>query len=341
MNFWRSCHSTERGQAAELRALTRRSCVLAIATTLSLVGASCSASFSIGGQSVEEAAVELIEGDLAELIGLPLVAECPEVVDPDVGTEFSCTATSNDGRVAGFDVLVDREDHIDVQTTNVITAESVPKFVDVIVSGIDEESGGAQVAVDCGDQSIIADESDSFTCDLTGDGADPGASVLVTVTDFKDGTLNYETNGFVWFVPENLAVELIEGDLASSLGIEMAAACPGGVETAVGTEFLCTGTTPDGRVVEILGLVDEPNHIDLNTTNLIRGEVLVNLEEAAANVLEPQTGPVVLDCGRETVVLDTDAALRCGIELVDGSDSAIAVLTFTDIDAGDFTITIE
>lgn len=306
-----------------------------------VVLASCSGSFSIGGQTVEEAAVELIEGELSEIVGLTFVADCPEVVDPEVGTEFSCTAATDRGAIAHFDVLVDREDHIDVQTTNLVSVEAFPKFESVISDGIAEESGGAQVVVDCGEEAIIADAADSFSCALTGDGADPEASVVVTVTDFDDGTIEYETTDFTYFVPELLAVDLIEGELASGLGIEMAATCPTEIDTTVGTEFTCTGETPDGHVVQIAGLVDEPDHIDLNTTNLLRGDVMVRLEDAAAAVLEPETGPVVLDCGREAVVLDADSKMRCDIASADGTETAIAVLTITDLDTGDFTIDIE
>ncbi len=93
-----------RGRRRPLRA---RTLLLTLATLFVVTACSGDISFSIGGQSVDDAAVELIEGDLADQIGLgELTAACPEVPDAEVGTEFDCTATTADGAVieiAGVD----------------------------------------------------------------------------------------------------------------------------------------------------------------------------------------------------------------------------------------------
>ena len=83
--------------------------------TLALVAVACTSGgidFQIGGQSVQEAAVELIEDDLADDLGTELTAECPEVPDAEVGTEFMCTATTPEGDEIPVDAVIDREDHI-------------------------------------------------------------------------------------------------------------------------------------------------------------------------------------------------------------------------------------
>jgi hypothetical protein len=161
------------------------------------MAAGCSGdfSFSIGGQSVEDAAVELIEGELAEGIGLgELEADCPEVADPEVGTEFDCTATTADGVVIEIAGLVDREDHIDLQTTNVIVADALTTFE---AAGIDlvNQTEGATLdpsAMDCGDSSIVIPADGVIGCTLTDPSSGQLYDAVYTIDDFATGDFSLE-----------------------------------------------------------------------------------------------------------------------------------------------------
>ena len=100
--------------------------VFGLATGLS----ACSANveFSIGGQPPEDAAVDLIEGELSDDLGLAMTGECDDVDDPEVGVSFECTGTTDDGRVVEFDATIDEEDHISVFSVNVVNAGAVGRF---------------------------------------------------------------------------------------------------------------------------------------------------------------------------------------------------------------------
>lgn len=177
--------SSAAGPIAAISAGGRRSRTLvALAVVASLTGA-CSGdlSFSIGGQSVEDAATDLIEGELADGIGLgELDADCPEVSDPEVGTEFACTATTPDGAIVEFAGVVDREDHIDVRTTNVIVAEAIGNIEAAGIELVNQTEGTTldASAMDCGDTSIVIPADGEVECTLTD--TDTGALFDATYT---------------------------------------------------------------------------------------------------------------------------------------------------------------
>lgn len=163
--------------------------------SLLLVATACGStsfevSFGGGTGTVEEAAVFLIEGELADQIDAPLVADCPEVPDPEVGTTFTCTGTTEDGEVIDFAGVVDREDHIDLNTTNVIVAERVPDWATVTEASVAETVGFA-VTVDCGDRFIVLDNA-GMTCEVT----DPDG--LTAVLRFSNVDLDAGT--FDWVI---------------------------------------------------------------------------------------------------------------------------------------------
>jgi hypothetical protein len=149
----------------------RRRVIVAIGV-LSIVMAACSAevSFSVGGQSAEEAAVDLIEGDLADQIGLgPLDASCQDIDDLEVGDMFGCTAFVESGDVIRFVVVADAEDSIDVTSQNLILAEAVPTLEAAAVEAL-ESGTGLSLGVenfDCGDRTVIVEEGGDVACVLT------------------------------------------------------------------------------------------------------------------------------------------------------------------------------
>ncbi|MEM9467335.1 MAG: hypothetical protein AAGA90_18315 [Actinomycetota bacterium] len=172
--------------------MVRRPAVLAL--TLALLATACgSASFEIsfggGSGSVEEAAAFLIEGELADQLGEPLTASCPEVADPEVGVTFDCTGTTEDGLVIDFAGIVDREDHIDLNSTNLIVADRVPDWelglADSVSATIE-----APVTVDCGERFLVLGDPAEFVCELS-DELGEFADLRVTITDFEAGDFSW------------------------------------------------------------------------------------------------------------------------------------------------------
>lgn len=158
-----------------------------------LVGA-CSAEFSIGGQPPEDAAVDLIEGELSDDLGVAMTGECDDVDDPEVGVSFECTGTTDDGRVIEFVTLIDEEDHISVDSVNVVNAGAVDRFAAAAADALSEQAGVAldASAVDCGDEAIVLDESMTLACSVTDptDGAVYDASIIIT--DLDEGSFDVE-----------------------------------------------------------------------------------------------------------------------------------------------------
>lgn len=161
---------------------------LSSAIALGLLASACggaSFEFSIGGVSVEDAAVTLIEDDISAQVGMALEADCPAVPDPDVGTEFSCTATTPDGAVIEFAGLIDEEDHIDLSSTNVIRADRLDVWERSGAGAVSELIGGP-VEIDCGPDAVVLDPASEMTCVGT-DQFGEAAPIIYTITDLDAG----------------------------------------------------------------------------------------------------------------------------------------------------------
>jgi len=168
--------------------MVRNRLVVAALSASAMLGAcSADASFRIGGESVEDAAAELIETEITEQVGLDLDANCPTVENPEVGTEFTCTASTDDGRTVEFDGVVDRENHIDLKTTNLINAEVLAAFEASAADKVEQETGVA-VTVDCGDSAVVLDSNDEMTCSVEGGGS--VRDLILTVPEPNTGQFN-------------------------------------------------------------------------------------------------------------------------------------------------------
>lgn len=170
-------------------AITAAGLVVIVATTAACGSASFEISFGGGSGTVEEAATFLVENDLSEELGEVLVADCPEVPDPEVGSTFTCTGTTDDGLVIEFAGLVDREDHIDLNSTNLIVAQRVQEWAAVAEESV-EGAVGFDVTVDCGERFIVLDDESGWSCTVTDpDGAT--ADLLITNADLDAGTFDW------------------------------------------------------------------------------------------------------------------------------------------------------
>ena len=153
---------------------------------LLLIGASCSGSvsFSIGGKSPEDAATELIEGELSEQVALALVAACPELDDPGEGDAFDCTGTTDDGRVINFTIDIG-EDEVFANSTNMLVASAVGGFEESIVSALNAENALDLPldSVDCGDGPLIVPADNLVLCRLSDPDSTDVYDTTITITD--------------------------------------------------------------------------------------------------------------------------------------------------------------
>lgn len=170
--------------------MIRRAVCLSLVVGAAMSMAGCSGSFSIGGQPVHEAAEELIAGDLADQLGLgELTPTCDEVEDPGVGTTFTCTATTSDGRVVEFDGVVDREDHINIESTNVVSGPVIEQALYEALNNDNPAAGLSPDGVDCGGEKIIL-VNQQMTCEVNPAAGEAG-TVTVTLTDVDSGDFDY------------------------------------------------------------------------------------------------------------------------------------------------------
>ena len=82
-----------------------------------------------------------------------MTGECDDVDDPEVGVSFDCTGTTDDGDVVEFVTLIDDDDHISVDSVNLVTAEGVPQYEAAAAEALTEQAGVTldPADVDCGD----------------------------------------------------------------------------------------------------------------------------------------------------------------------------------------------
>lgn len=129
---------------------------------------------------------DLIEGELADRIGLgPLEGSC-QGRDLDPGDTFTCTAVTGATDPIRFVATVsDDGETVDLTSTNLLLADQVDQVEEFAASLIREETGLAIGAADfdCGGTSLVLEAGDVLDCLVT----DPGDGTVyhapVTVND--------------------------------------------------------------------------------------------------------------------------------------------------------------
>jgi hypothetical protein len=160
-----------------------------------LSACSVSGEISIGSDSPEDATENLIEETLADQIGLgELKANCSKPSSGDVGSRFLCTADTEDGRTIELQAVIE-EDGPYVETTNVVLDANLPPIVASVLAEIENLSGVdlADDALDCGNASLIVDDSNEAVCELT----DPTGAVFDTTITFNGLDTDNPTFDFV------------------------------------------------------------------------------------------------------------------------------------------------
>ncbi|MEM9650481.1 MAG: hypothetical protein AAGA65_00205 [Actinomycetota bacterium] len=162
---------------------------VAVAATLMLSG--CSGSISFGTSPDErylDAGEELIEGDLADQIGLgPLTANCVGT-DLEAGDTFDCTGTAGGLQPIRFVGTVDAdEDGVNLSSTNLLLAEQVEQVEAFSASLIAEQTSVAILPehFECADGSVIIENGGILECLLTDPTDGTVYAAPVTVEDLE------------------------------------------------------------------------------------------------------------------------------------------------------------
>ena len=145
--------------------------------------------------------------------------------------------------------------------------------------------------------------------------------------------------------PKGAAEKLIEGDLATQLGLgKIAATCETPPDRDAGTTFTCASPTEFGTISWLATMADKDN-INVESTNLVKADVLPDIERVAVASLEQEVGqPLGVEnfhCGDKPVVLSADNTMVCA--LTDPADPNVvydATVTVTDLATGAITVAV-
>ena len=145
---------------------TNRVLAVGLVVVAGAAAAGCSSSHDYSG-----GAKKYIEGDLEKQIDLgELTATCDDVPkDAAVGDTFNCTADTSDGQTIEFLVTISEKDKVNVETTNLISADGMTTLETSALKLIAEQTGATfdDGALDCGDGARVIDVTEeSLTCSL-------------------------------------------------------------------------------------------------------------------------------------------------------------------------------
>ncbi len=308
-------------------------------------------SFVLGGETPDEAAVDLIEGqefqdqlDIGEITN----AQCDMPTSDEVGTLFSCTADSAEGDLE-FEVEIDSEDHIFAVPTNVIGDDAKASLgaglAELIGSDLDIDF--PESAVDCGEGITVFDPAGSdpmLSCPITDPESGEIYDATITITDTSTGAFDPEFGvGFEVLVARAAIQGQANLDLLN-IGPITNVQCETPASNDVGTLFPCTADSGDGQLdyeVEITG----PAQVLATTTNVLLPEIQRDISTRAAQLLNEQFGATLpddaIDCGDRALVINSDApVLNCALFSNESSNVFDATITITDVETLAFTIEV-
>ena len=180
------------------RRMTGRTWTMLWLGALGLILAGCSGSFSFGGSADDDfldAGTDLIEGELAEEIGLgALDAECSGT-DLAPGDTFTCTARAGDLSPIRFVGTIDADGGgVNVSSSNLLLASQVEEVESFAASLIADQTA-VPISPDdfeCGDTSLVVENGDVLACVLMDptDGTRYDAPVTVEDLDSMSVVVN-------------------------------------------------------------------------------------------------------------------------------------------------------
>ena len=155
-----------------------------------LAACSGSASFSLGAANFVEPAIDLIEGELSDSIGLGMmVGACEEPASTEVDDTFECTGTLDDGRVVEFIATVSEGEMVNVLTSNIMNTDVGEQWFFAALVEQNPDLVLTQSDVECGDGFIIIADS-GVQCTVSPLDAEPATATL-TFTDLVNGEFSW------------------------------------------------------------------------------------------------------------------------------------------------------
>jgi len=319
--------------------------LLFILAVSAIFASACSVNLSIGGADPADASVEIIEGELADIIDLGAIsATCGSPESVEVGTTWNCDGVTDAGTI-DFLVEVDREDHINVQTENVLLGDQVVLLADSAAESIEQRLGVelAPGALDCGDRSVILPPSSELSCTI--DTGNEAIETTITITDLSDTSYEVDLEPLEGAFATDygrLAVGVIEGELADLIGLgPVMATCDSPPSTDLGTTFDCTGEVA-GQVATFTAVINGEDNVNVNTTNVILADQVQTFAVTAMRQLNESVGgsapDEAMDCGDESIILPANNVFVCGLGL--GADIYDATINITDPSDGSFTVVV-
>jgi hypothetical protein len=145
--------------------------------------------------------------------------------------------------------------------------------------------------------------------------------------------------------PPSLAAEMIEGELATSIGLgPLVPSCNDPAVLALDSVFDCTATTETGDVIQLHGSVTPEGKLALMTTNLVSASALPGFEREVAAMLNDSVGSNFtaesVDCGSTAVVLPPDFVMGCALVMPASGEVFDVTLTITDLDGRAFSLVV-
>lgn len=165
---------------------------------VAVLASACAGSveFSVGGQTVTEAAEELIESDemFQRLNVEPIVdAVCAEPAVQEVGAIFECTATSGENQIV-FEVDIESESRIFAGPKNVIDSGLLDAYAQSAVDALNAQNDFTlpDGSIDCGDRSVVLDADNKMYCVLDEPTTNTTFSIEFTVRDIETAAFGVE-----------------------------------------------------------------------------------------------------------------------------------------------------
>ena len=140
---------------------------------------------------------------------------------------------------------------------------------------------------------------------------------------------------------ENVAEDLIEGDLADQLDLgELDASCNDPADEEPGTTFLCTASTDDDEVVQFEARIDDDDQVFVVSKNALTAKDVAAttaiIRDQVLDVTGVEVAEDAIDCGDGTILLDASQQIACVITDPDGVSWDMTV-TFDGVGTDDTT----
>lgn len=147
------------------------------------LGAACGSATADPAEQAEA----LIETELADQAGLgPLVAACADAEGVGAGDTFTCTGTTEDGRVVEFTAEVEEGGAGEVTSTNLATPDDIPRLTAEAARVLGEENG-VQLppeAMTCDDsRGLIIEAGATLDCTVVDPRSGDELDAVITITD--------------------------------------------------------------------------------------------------------------------------------------------------------------